>query len=657
MRRGLSQAVVVLAATAVAAVFFAPPAHAGVARGATISPQDRADGVERQLAAGVQVVPKGTGPAPVDLARALVPNLSTVDFSKGEQQAKAKAKARALQKSRQAKAPAAAPFLHDEREPAGLRGSNDSIATAELIAGFGTRKGKNPKVRILGQLSPEAVSIGTLAPIAEDNGAIPIAGATGITASRQGVRTSGTIGDGPHGSTGDRTGDFDFYKLTTVPSGTQLTVDTDTPTGPFDSVVAVYNATGTLLASNDDEAFPNTDSLLKFRIPATGDYYVMVSGFGLGTSFPADPMDSGSGAGTGSEGAFELTITVAGVDDDFYAVDLAAGDVIGASVTGSAGRLTVYDSAGRESFGSSQDFSGIYPSASPLPGGGNAVADYVAPRAGRYTVAVTTGAGRYDVTLEAYRPGSELDKRGTVQALFVDFDGARVNTGIFGGPGVRQLSPLAGFLGRWGLAASDENALINQVLATVRENYVQDLAAKGTNRNFAVRILNSRDHADPFGQPNVSRLIVGGTIAESGINTIGIAQSIDPGNFGHEETALILLDAVSEPSAPYSFNTYLTPASNKIKFVGTALGNIVSHEAGHYSGSWHVDQFNSVPSLMDQGGNFPVLYGVGPDNVGGTADDVDVDFNEDVLNPAEGFTGIEDTLNRTAWAYVRGAGR
>ena len=57
-----------------------------------------------------------------------------------------------------------------------------------------------------------------------------------------------------------------------------------------------------------------------------------------------------------------------------------------------------------------------------------------------------------------------------------------------------------------------------------------------------VNVLNSRDHADPFGQPDVSRLIVGGTIAESGIDTIGIAQSIDPGNFETEETALILLD-------------------------------------------------------------------------------------------------------------------
>ena len=51
---------------------------------------------------------------------------------------------------------------------------------------------------------------------------------------------------------------------------------------------------------------------------------------------------------------------------------------------------------------------------------------------------------------------------------------------------------------------------------------------------------------------------------------------------------------------------------------------------------------------MDQGGNFPLLFGVGPDGVGGTADDNDVDFGEDVFNPNEGFIGIEDTLTRLA---------
>jgi hypothetical protein len=199
--------------------------------------------------------------------------------------------------------------------------------------------------------------------------------------------------------------------------------------------------------------------------------------------------------------------------------------------------------------------------------------------------------------------------------------------------------------------------VIDGVVATVRENIEHDLAAKGTNRRFAVRILNSRDHADPWGQKNVSRVVVGGSIAESGIPTVGIAQSIDAGNFGKEETSLVLLDILSAPASQSqtSLNAYITPASDKIAFIGRAIGNVTAHEAGHMSGSWHQDQFNALDTIMDQGGNPKGMFGVGPDGVGGTADDVDVDFHEDVLNPNEGFTGIEDTLNRTAWAYTRGA--
>ena len=52
---------------------------------------------------------------------------------------------------------------------------------------------------------------------------------------------------------------------------------------------------------------------------------------------------------------------------------------------------------------------------------------------------------------------------------------------------------------------------------------------------------------------------------------------------------------------------------------------------------------------MDQGGNFPLLYGVGADGIGGTADDPDVDFGNDVFNPGEGFTGLENTAARTLW--------
>jgi hypothetical protein len=56
---------------------------------------------------------------------------------------------------------------------------------------------------------------------------------------------------------------------------------------------------------------------------------------------------------------------------------------------------------------------------------------------------------------------------------------------------------------------------------------------------------------------------------------------------------------------------------------------------------------------MDQGGQgFPAFFGVGPDQVGGTPDDTGVGFGEDAYSPDEGFTGLEDTLNNSAWAFI-----
>jgi hypothetical protein len=384
---------------------------------------------------------------------------------------------------------------------------------------------------------------------------------------------------------------------------------------------------------------------------------VTVAAYG---GLPGDPFDSASGTGIGdttppSQGPYTLTVTAGGVDTDFFAIKLKPGDVLGASVTGSPAYLTVYDTVPREVHGSEQDASVIYPMANPLPAGGNAVTDYVATKAGWHYVGVARGSGAYDITIEAYRP--PLEGSTPTQTLYLDFDGARINTAIFGGPGVRQLSPLQGFLGRWGLSAADEDKVIDGVIAAVKENILADAKARGTDPRVGLKILNSRDNPDPFGQPNVHRIVVGGTVAESGIDTIGIAQFIDPGNYATEDSAIVLLDTLSDPTGDASLNTYITPASNKIKFIGRALGNVISHEAGHLYGNFHTDPLNTTPNLMDAGGAFPGLFGVGPDNVGGTADDVDYDFGDDAFTPDEGLVGTEDTLNTTAWALVKGKTR
>ena len=611
------------------------------------------------LAAGIQVAPKaapGAKPAGANPFLALLPDATKADYSswakylkqQSSTQAAARQKAQGLTPAKAA-AKAAAAVVVDEDEPDGTLGSNENPASAQRIPGFGTAAGQNAAIRILGSLdSPAAPTPATRPATPEDDGAIPLAGDTGIDGN-EAIVTSAVIGDGPHGSAGTGTNDFDFYELNAL-AGETITAGTATPTGSLDTVVAVYSAAGELVAANDDAV--GLDSLVRYDVPATGTYYVAVAGYSLEGPLPGDPNDPASGAGGGSEGPYTVTISTGTTDKDFFAIKLRAGDVLGASVKGSAGYLTVYDTDPREVHGSDQDASSIYPMDSKLPGGGNAVTDYVATKAGWHYVGVSNGAGAYNITVEAYRPPLQGDRPN--QTLFLDFDGARVNTGVFGGTGNVELSPFAAFLAKWGINRADEDAVIDAVVASVTENIKQDLIDSGLNSRFKLKILNSKDHADPWGQKNVSRIIIGGTIDESGVPTIGIAQSIDPGNFETEETALVLQDVLSDPAGdPASLNTYLTAESDRIAFVGQAVGNVTAHEAGHFFGDWHTDNADETANLMDSGGlNFDVLFGVGPDGIGGTEDDTDVDFVTDTFAPAEGFVGVEDTRGRLVFGIT-----
>lgn len=617
-------------------------------------------GQRAALEAGIQVAPKGAPAQRSSVAQAnpylgLIPDATKADYSAWQAKmataAKERAKSSTLAKAQKdARAAAAAPptvLVHDEQEPRGTTGSNDSIPNAEPVPGFGVGKRLANRARILGEMPNLAPNATTLAPVAEDQGSIPLAGATGINGS--GLRTTtGVLGDGPHGSApGDNTNDFDFYKLT-ARAGNQIVADTSGSS--VDTVVGVYNEAGELLDADDDSG-TGTASLLNFQVPENGNYYVAVVGYTSRGPFPNDPTDSGSGNGGAGKGNYSLKIGTYAVDRDFYSFNLKPGDVIGSTVTGAPEKLTIHRPDGTEMMGSQQDASSYFPPESPLPGGGNLLLTHVVEEAGDYALEVGTGVGSYDITINGFRPGSEIDDASRIQTVFLDFDGATVNTGIWGGPGVRTLSPFGSFVAKWGLTRSQEAELVKRITAEVTENIKRDTRAH--NPDVEVRVINSRDNRDIFGQENVSRVIVGGTIAESGISTIGIAQFIDPGNYGHEDSAVVLLDTLSAASGSASLNTYMNASSDRLAFVSQGVGNVIAHEIGHLIGNYHTNNANDQHSLMDAGGTgFGNLFGVGPDGVGGTADDTDVDFALDQFIPSEGFTGHEDTLNVAAWAYT-----
>ena len=169
------------------------------------------------------------------------------------------------------------------------------------------------------RLQPGLTSMSTVTTVmtaggTEDNGDIPKAPSYGpIKHGPYHLRS--TIGDGPHGSSGSGSGDYDFFRITGLNRGWILSVDvTAQDSGSaLDSVVVVYDSAGTILGSNNDFG-PGTDSFLEVTLPADGDYLVDVHSFFTGgLDVLTDPFDSSTGLGVGTEGDYELTIAVSAV--------------------------------------------------------------------------------------------------------------------------------------------------------------------------------------------------------------------------------------------------------------------------------------------------------------------------------------------------------
>jgi hypothetical protein len=549
-----------------------------------------------------------------------------------------------------------------EREPAGASGANDTIATGERITGVGPGPRQSSTALIRGSLRtvPDPVVAGTAT---EDDGAIGLANT--VVGARDGVvRWAGRIGDGPHAATGDA----DFFALGQVSRGETILVATDT-TGvrrPVDTVVALWTSSGELVEVNDDSG-GTLDSYLEVTAPAADTYFVSVTGC---CNIPDDPTDPASGQGESSTGRYEVDFRIGASgglgDTDVYLVDLDPGDIVVVAASGSPAQLDLVDPRGRKVMGSAQNVSFAYPATSPLRHSGAIGIDHVVADEGRHAVIVSGRAGgRYRLQLQVLRPGPTGARNDRTQVLFLDFDGAVLDTRPLGGDDpAATVSPLSRWLGRWGLEPGTENAVIDATIASFTEDLDRDLSERGPNGDrdisgrggeFDVVILNSRDHPDPGRDRDVSRVIIGGSIAETGLETIGIAESIDVGNFDRSETAIVLLDSLSARRGPNSLNSISRVARVPMtELVGRTLGTIAAHEAGHFLGNWHTDPTNEVIEVMDAGGNIANFVGVGPDGRFGTRDDIDVDFAPDQFFPAEGFSGRSDPVTRTAFALSTG---
>ncbi|MCH9695203.1 MAG: hypothetical protein K0U72_11905 [Gammaproteobacteria bacterium] len=553
------------------------------------------------------------------------------------------------------------------------KGANDVQADAEKIRQFGTGRNENNQVIINGSLG--SLDIRPLAQV-EDDGAIPLALPSGIVGGPDGISFSGVIGDGPMAGT---VSDYDFVEVF-VPAGTtfDIAVRTPDPFGDLDPFVTFYLPDGTIIFQQDDGG-DGFDTFVSLTVGANDLSFLMAIG-GFGAFEPADPFNSEGGSVTGligSEGSYEFEMRVfppGEGDVDFYTVNLDKGDVLGAAVrnegTPVIGIFNVSESlekgvAGFGSFGVSE---------SPLPIDGNTTIDYIVEESGKYAIALGGSFGGYELELGVYRPEFEREKN-RIQLIWLDYNGGPVNKEPwFGFPVITDHTPFRDFLPAWDLPNRDRDVrrITRKITHEVRDNLGRELARSRENRNFGVVVLGNdgTGHWDWFDQFieegsftifgltfEISVVEVSGTIEESFINTIGIASTIDPGNYAVNDTALVLLDVLSAPASgisgefTFSLNDVeLAPGVTKKELVTTVLGNVIAHEAGHYIGNFHTDGFNPQQNIMDEGpGGLFNLAGIGESGIFGANDQLDVGFFDDLYSVREGFEGDENTTVNTAF--------
>ena len=366
----------------------------------------------------------------------------------------------------------------------------------------------------------------------------------------------------------------------------------------------------------------------------------------------------------------EQTQTGFSADLDTFAMTMRGGDILDIAVLGAATQFIIRDDLdGQVIFGSSSTLFSDPPFGDHAPRQtlGNATGTFVIPRDGTYNLTVAPDVvgilGAYTIGLRAYRPVTEELAVGDAQIVYLDFNGDVIDGNLVGLSGFVRIPSLVESLPLMGIEPGNiiaANNIIDRVIdGTVR--IFEDLTETGENGDYtessvpgeyAVRILNSRDHAGliSMNDPRLTRLMIGGSGLDINFDGVyGYAQSVDLGNFDLSEYGFFALDLFGE-DAQDAIDGGISPNNSQVDFIGDFLAAVVAHEAGHTLGMAHTNGDNFTGTLSDEGSanSIPYFQSLGPDGIYGTTDDVPPVFADDFYSVVEGFIGTNEITNTLA---------
>ena len=558
------------------------------------------------------------------------------------------------------------------------------------------------------------IDLGTLSEADDqDNGTISTATVIDFENTSQTVKGNGFIGDGANSFGRSGFGDHDYYEIFLKKGQTiNVQIESIDPDQLINPVLFVIPPTETFFLGRPVTSFDTLEPKsqedssnsvsLDFTASDDGIHYVTLGSYLIG-ALPAlfQPLTESLNSfltktdnpelrfPSMNEGPYSFTITfdnneIQLGDNDFYAVNLKKGDVISMGVEGPIETVKLFDPnnkflIGFNSFGTSpfaedaplvqkriDDNEGLYRYLS-----------YVVPTSGRHTFAFsTTQKGDYIAEVNVSRPGQEINK-GQKQIVYLDFTGGEFTHAdyIEGFKDfteeelkARTLSPLSEYMENWGFENTklDRIQLAFKITEVIKENF-RDVIDSNINPNADILFVSDYSSTflgkkipkilDRFNIP-YSTMMIGGSYDETGYGRtgsgIGRATIVDVGNYSLDDFAYVLLGRLSaDESDNNSINSIpLAKGADKKDLVATVVGNIASHEIGHYLGNDHTLDDNEARSIMDATDSIS-RSGVLPGDAFGDGNTLDIDFVADVHSSADPLGFIEgsigDPVNNIAW--------